>query len=244
MSSNYNGEGKVILEIPYDAKGIFIKRLNRFLGEVEIQGEKCLVHIHDPGRLEELLFQGNDVLLKKYDKSGRKTKWELVGAKYKSKWIFTNSKFHRVISEILLRDEKISPFGKIDSIKPEIKIGESRLDYLIIKDGRAIWVEVKGCTLEKDGIAFFPDAPTERGRRHVEELHKIIRMGERGALLILIFHPQVKCFYPNTKTDANFSRAFFDALKDGLEVYPVLLEYTGKEIVFRGYSKLCQLLDE
>jgi len=239
MPSDNHGKGKVIFTIPYDSKAIFLDRPNRFLGKVLIDGKEELVHIHDPGRLSELLYHGNEVLLKKYCNEKRKTKWELLGAKYKGNWIFTNSKFHRIISERILKDPQISPFGKVEDIKAEVKTGNSRIDYLLMKNGKRIWVEVKGCTLEENNIALFPDAPTARGRRHVEELKKLIEEGDRAALLILIFHTNIKCFAPNEKRDKKFAETYLDAINRGLEVHPLLLQYDGKNIIFKGYTSLC-----
>ena len=240
MSCHNYGEGKIILTMPYDSKGIFLKRPNRFLGKVLINGKEELVHIHDPGRLSELLYEGNEVLLKEYNSKKRKTKWELIGAKYKGNWIFTNSKFHRVISERILKDTEISPFGKVDEIRAEVRVGKSRIDYLLTKNGKRIWVEVKGCTLEENDIALFPDAPTERGRKHVEELKKLIEKGDNSALLILVFHPYVKCFAPNEKRDEKFAESYWNAINKGLKVHPALLQYDGKNIIFKGYTSLCK----
>ncbi len=239
MPSNNYGESKVIFTLPYDSKGIFLERPNRFLGKVLINDKEELVHIHDPGRLSELLYKGNEVLLKKYNKEKRKTKWELIGAKYKGNWIFTNSKFHRIISQRILEDPAISPFGRVDEIKAEVKIGKSRIDYLLIKNKKRIWVEVKGCTLEENNIALFPDAPTIRGRRHVEELKNMIYKGDDASLLILVFHPHVKCFAPNEKKDEKFAESYWNAINNGLRVYPSLLQYDGRNIIFKGYTSLC-----
>lgn len=239
MPSNNYGKGKVILTLPYDSTGIFLERPNRFLGKVLINDKEEFVHIHDPGRLSELLYKGNEVLLKRYDNKKRKTKWEIIGAKYKGNWIFTNSKFHRIISERILRDPEISPFGRVDEIRAEVRIGNSRIDYLLIKNKKRVWVEVKGCTLEEDDIALFPDAPTMRGKRHVEELKKMIDCGDDASLLILIFHPNVKCFAPNEKRDKKFAESYWNAIDKGLKVYPSILQYDGKNIIFKGYTSLC-----
>ena len=240
MSSNFNGENKVIMNIEPDAEGIFLERINRFLGKVKYNGKDILVHIHDPGRLEELLYKGNLVLLKKSKKAGRKTKWDILAARYEDKWILVNSKYHRQISENIIGEEDISPFRKLELIKPEVKVGDSRIDFLLLKNGKRIWVEVKGCTLKDGDYALFPDAPTKRGKRHIEELEKLIKNGDEGALLILVFHKDAKCFKPNEDRDKEFTKAYFKALNNGLKVYPVVLEYDGKSVIFRGYIPPCQ----
>ena len=238
MSCNNYGKDKVILRLKGDAEGVFVKRLNRFLATVKIGKETHYAHVHDPGRLGELLYQGNLVLLKKYPKKGRKTEWELIAAKYNDDWIFTNSKFHRIISERILGNENISPLGKLDEIKPEVKVGKSRIDYLAIKNGKKIWIEVKGCTLMKDGVALFPDAPTERGRRHVNELIKLKKSGDRAAIIFLVF-VKARCFAPHKSTDPEFARTFFHAIDNGVEIYPLLFHYTGEEVIFCGHMDLC-----
>ncbi len=240
MPSHNNGKGKVILEIQGDAEGIFLERVNRFLARVKIGEREEYAHVHDPGRLKELLYPGNSVILKKYPKKGRRTEWEIIAARYKGGWIFTNSKFHRVISERILKDIEISPLGKLEELRAEVRIGKSRIDYMAIRNGEKIWIEVKGCTLERNNVALFPDAPTERGRRHVEELHKIIKDGGKAALMILVFHADVKCFSPNREMDKEFSEAYRDAIGEGLEVYPIVLDYDGRRIRFLGYLPLCE----
>ena len=239
MPCNNNGKNKVILHLKGDITARFVSRNNRFLGTVEISGKKEVAHIHDPGRLEELLYSGNRVLLKRYNNPRRKTKWEIIGAEFQHHWIFINSKFHRAISQRIIEDPEISPFGNIDKIIPEIKAGNSRLDYLIEKGGKRIWVEVKGCTLLKNGISLFPDAPTRRGTRHVEELIKKIDSGDRGALMILVFHHS-KCFLPNAQTDPHFARFFWEGVEMGLEIYPVELNYDGEIITYAGPVKICK----
>lgn len=195
MPGNNNGENKIVFEISYDSLGKFITRNNRFLGEVLIDGKKTYGHIHDPGRLEELLKKGNDILLKRYDKKNRKTEWEVIAARYGKNWIFINSKFHSSITRKILENS-------------EINVGGSRLDFLLMRKNEKIWVEVKGCTLMIDHIALFPDAPTERGRRHVEKLIKLRKEGNRSVLIFLVFH-NAKCFSPNKERDEKFANIFY-----------------------------------
>ena len=240
MPCDNHGKGKVILRIKGDAEGSFVERKNRFLAEVKIGNAVHFAHIHDPGRLKELLYPGNAVLLKRYSKEKRKTEWEIIAAKYHGRWVLTNSKFHRPISERIIMDKDISPFGDVDEIKAEVKIGKSRIDYLLLKNGKRIWVEVKGCTLKKGGVALFPDAPTERGRRHVEELHRLLKSGDLAALMILIFHEDAKCFSPNRKMDEKFAKAYDTARRDGLKIYPIKLNYDGRKITFQGLIHLCE----
>ena len=181
---------KKILRIPYDKEAKFKKRLNKFLGITE-DGE--LIHIHDPGRIE-FLRPGSKVLLKREFNEGRKTKYDLIAVK-SNELIFTNSKYHSQIAETILKE-------KFERIEKEVKVGESRIDFLV--DG--VPLEVKGCTLVKNKIALFPDAPTKRGVKHLREIIK-----HNGYLMFLIFR-RSKCFAPN-----ELDKEFYNTFKTTLE---------------------------
>ncbi len=227
-----------IMDIPYDAEGIFVRRNNRFLSTVEVDGERVRVHVRDPGRLEELLFPENDVLLARADKSGRKTSWDLIAANYDRRWVLVNSGFHRKIAFRVLTNPKLSPSTTTDGWKAEKRLGESRIDFL--NDGEVkIWLEVKGCTFAIDGKALFPDAPTTRGTRHVRELIGAVEGGDRGVLLILIFRQDAECFSPYEDRDPDFARAFLDALDVGVEVYPLKFIYKEHSLFFQGQIPIC-----
>ncbi|WP_244603368.1 DNA/RNA nuclease SfsA [Methanococcoides sp. NM1] len=240
-------EKEVVMEIPWDAEGRLLSRPNRFLGIVDItsisgspadiQEEK--VHIHDPGRLEYLLYTGNDLLLKKASNTNRKTGCDVIAAKADDGWILINSAFHRKIAEWAIRNEVCSFLEGLDSVAAEQKFGESRLDFLLGKGDRRIWVEVKGCTLIDDGRAIFPDAPTSRGKRHVGELIKAVAGGDEALLLILVFRPDAQCFAPNEVIDPDLAAAFRDAIGAGVKVCPLVFSYEGREIIYRGRIPLC-----
>ncbi len=222
---------KPLFEIPWDKEAIFLERTNRFLAICNIEGQSgsVKVHVRDPGRLKELLFPGNRLLLKRAKGKPRKTSWDLISALSQDgkSWVLVNSGFHSSIASAIFEDEEISPFKGIREIKKEVKFESSRLDFLLtLESFERIYIEVKGCTLERSNIALFPDAPTERGRRHLKELIKIREeKGERSAICFLIFCPNVNYFSPNWNTDREFSRTFYEAIKKGVECHPFLLEY-------------------
>lgn len=230
-----------VKDIRWDAKGIFLERPNRFVGIVEItepEGEGTQrIHIHDPGRLNEILFPGNTVYLKKEDAPWRKTKWDLIAGEVNGKLVFTNSRYHREISLWAITSLKI--FGDVDEIIPEFKYKRSRIDFLLRKDGKEILVETKGCTLAKENVALFPDAPTKRGQRHIEELIEARREGKEAALLILVFREDARCFSPNFETDPEFSKTFIEAIKNDVMVYPLVFSYSGESILYLTKIPIC-----
>ncbi|MCI6152590.1 MAG: DNA/RNA nuclease SfsA [Fusobacterium perfoetens] len=225
---------KVIYEIEINEIGSFLERPNRFISKVELKNRDIVtVHVHDSGRIKELLYEGNEVSLRKAkDLTKRKTEWDLISAKAPDgEDILLNSSFHRYISENILRDFSISPFGEVDLVKAEVKNGHSRLDYCLEKNGEKIWVEVKGVSLSENKIAIFPDAPSERAVKHLETLMEIKEKGERAAVMLLIFRDS-HSFIPNYKTDKSFFETFYKAISKGVEVYPIQLKLKNGKISF------------
>jgi len=233
-----------VMELNWDSEGILRSRPNRFLGiadiigPVELKGE--MVHIHDPGRLKELLYPGNRILLKKASGKNRKTKWDVIAARFENEWVLVHSGYHRTISERILRGE-FSPLGPMKDIRPEVMVGHSRLDF-VCKDKKdmVMGVEVKGCTLAVDGVALFPDAPTERGRKHLETLMDMITSGNRAALLILLFRHDVRCFSPNELTDPRFTETFRRAMEAGVKVHPLVFRYDHGRVFYLGTVPVCE----
>ncbi len=214
-----------VLHIPWDTEGIFLERENRFLSTVEVDGRCIYAHIHDPGRLKELLRPGVRVFLRKVDSPKRKTSFDVLAVERGDGLVFIHSGYHRKISEFILMDPSMSPFGPIGSLRAEVPFGRSRIDFLIEVGGFSILVEVKGCTLERDGVALFPDAPTIRGKRHVEELGCFVSSGGRASVIFLVFVPSARFFSPNVEEDPGFSQALVSAVNQGLEVFPLRISY-------------------
>ncbi len=233
----------LILQIPKDAEGIFVKRENRFLGIVDIvspyKEKNVFVHIHDSGRLKDLLYPGNKVFLTKKDDPHRKTKWDIVSTVYKGEEVLTNSGYHNKIAKILFKKSLIDNIKNLKTIKPEPRIGKDRLDFLIQTKKEEIWVEVKGCTLEKNGIALFPDAPTKRGQKHLKNLTNLKKTGKRGILLFLVLRPNSRCFSINKDLDPEFYALFLESIKFGVETYPILLFLKNEHLYFKGVLDIC-----
>ena len=163
-------------------KGRFVERPNRFIAKVEINGKTETVHVKNTGRCRELLQSGNTVYLEKSDNPARKTGYDLVAVEKKREnkadlLINMDSQIPNAAAEEWLRKGNI--FSDMAVIRREVKYGNSRFD-LYIEDGeRRAFLEVKGVTLEKDGVAMFPDAPTERGIKHINELISLVSQGEK-----------------------------------------------------------------
>lgn len=222
-----------LLKIDTDTTAVLLKRPNRYLALVRLpDGKEVKAHVHDPGRLEELLFPGNELLLRYAAAEHRKTDWDVIAARFEKQWILIHSGFHRRISENLFSRPNVCPFGRIDSLRAEVTYGHSRLDFRLEQNGKPLWVEIKGCTLAENGQALFPDAPTKRGTRHLETLIELVQQGEKAALVILVFRTDGLKFVPNQKTDPDFSRTFYQAMTAGVSVYPVVLDFDGTHISF------------
>ena len=241
-----------LLEIPYDGLGIIQSRPNRFMGIVDLIDlntdqvieNAVKAHVHDPGRLKEILYPGNRVLLKKPDpnrSSSRKTRWDIIAGRVNEQWVLINSSYHRSMMEAIFNNEKLTPFGRLKDIRPEVKFGKSRLDFLLTdSNGREIYVEVKGCTLTEDGIALFPDAPTDRGRRHLEELTSAIQQGYDAAVVVLVFREDSSCFLPNAETDPKFAATFEKAMGSGVKIFPIVLNYRSGIVSYIKKIPICQ----
>jgi len=214
-----------IFEIPNLMKGTFLSRPNRFIGEIKYRGKIETAHIHDPGRLKELLIKGAEVL---FTNSQGKLKYYIKSVKKEDEWVLIDSGLH---SKIAMKVFNFLPeFANVKEIKKEVTYGNSRIDFVL--DG--IPLEVKGCSLVRDGLALFPDAPTERGTRHVEEIIK-----HNGILLFLILRKARK-FAPNKETDSKFSDKLIEARNKGIKIIPVQISFDRKMIY---YSKKIPLAD-
>ena len=194
-------------------KAKFIKRPNRFIAEVELGGAKETVHVKNTGRCKELLIPGCDVYLTAPDSPGRKTKYDLV-AVTKSNGLLINIDSqapNKVAKEWLAEQD-------YDKVIPEYTYGDSRIDFYMEKGDEKYLMEVKGCTLEIDGMGYFPDAPTERGVKHIKELIKARKEGYRAVLAFVIQMDGIVEVRPNVDTHPEFGEALEKARKVGVEV--------------------------
>lgn len=194
-------------------RGRFISRPNRFIARVEIEGREETVHVKNTGRCTELLVEGATVILEMSHNPDRKTKYDLV-AVYKEGLGLVNIDSqapNKVVCEWLKTQD-------FDYIKPEYTIGNSRIDFYMEKGEKKFLLEVKGCTLEIEGIGYFPDAPTRRGVKHLNELTLLSAQGYSCAVAFVIQMEGVSEVRPNTSTHPQFAEALEQAEKAGVEV--------------------------
>lgn len=194
-------------------KALFISRPNRFIAEVEIDGKPETVHVKNTGRCKELLLPGCEVWLTAPGTPNRKTKYDLVAVR-KSNGMLINMDSqapNKVVKEWLAKQN-------YDKIVPEYTYGASRIDFYMERGKERYLMEVKGCTLEVDGVGYFPDAPTERGIKHLRELMKAVEDGYHAIILFVIQMDEVREVRANVATHPEFGIALEEAKNAGVEV--------------------------
>lgn len=196
-------------------KAVFLKRINRFIAHVMLNGAEVVCHVKNTGRCAELLVPGACVYLYEAPAdSKRKTAYDLIAVRKGERLINMDSQAPNKAALSFLRQKFPSAI-----IRSEAVYGSSRMDFRITDKNSRMFVEVKGVTLEKDGAVFFPDAPTLRGTKHLRELIHAVGEGYRCAVLFVIQMQDVCSFSPNTLTDPAFSQALWDARQNGVEIW-------------------------
>ena len=195
--------------------GIFLARPNRFIAHIEIDGAVEVCHVKNTGRCRELLVPGCTVWCQRSDNPNRKTKFDLIAVQKGDRLINMDSQApNKAAGEWLAG----GGLGEITDLRPEVKHGDSRYDFSFVKDGKRCFLEVKGCTLEQDGVCAFPDAPTERGAKHIRGLTAAAGEGYGAYILFVIQMSDVKYIRPHDETDPEFGRALREAAKNGVTV--------------------------
>jgi len=197
-------------------KGTFLARPNRFIAHVEIGGKTEVVHVKNTGRCIELLVPGAEVVLQKSDNPARKTQYDLIAVWKDLRLINIDSSApNKVFLEYLQSGRYMAG---ITHIKPEAKYGHSRFDFYVEAGARKIFIETKGVTLERDGVVLFPDAPTERGVRHLNELRQCIADGYEAQVIFIVQMRDVQYFTPNNQLHPAFGASLAAAKNAGVEV--------------------------
>ena len=211
--------------------GIFLSRPNRFIAHVEIAGQPQVCHVKNTGRCRELLPAGAKVWCQQADNPARKTKFDLI----------TVQKGHRLINMDSQAPNKAAAewlasggLGNITDLRPETTQGDSRFDFSFRKDGKLCFLEVKGVTLEKDGVCAFPDAPTQRGAKHLRELTALAKAGYGAYVLFVIQMADVRYLHPNDATDPAFGKALREAAAAGVQVIAMDCHVTEDSMVIQN----------
>lgn len=199
----------------YVADAVFLQRPNRFIAQVLLHGQEETVHVKNTGRCKELLVPGAKVYLEKGQNPARKTGWDLIAVEKGDRLINMDSQLPNKVAEEWLAQGGLGHFSQLFR---EQTWGASRLDFCLKDARRTKYVEVKGVTLEEGGRVYFPDAPTARGTKHLEELTRIRREGMEAAVLFVVQMKGVSSFSPNGATDPAFSDALRRAKDAGVEI--------------------------
>ena len=210
-------------------EGIFHARPNRFIAEVTVDGEMQRVHVKNTGRCRELLIPGYRVYLEKSGNPERKTAYDLVAVETPWGIVNKDSQIPKAAAEERLRKQYPDAF-----IRREVKRGNSRVDLTMEKDGKLTWIEVKGVTLAVDGVAMFPDAPTERGVKHIRELTQGVKNGEYAWIFFVIQREDCRLFEPNRETHPELGDALLDAWDAGVTVMAMDCRVTPDCMEIRG----------
>lgn len=211
--------------------GTFLSRPNRFIAHVEIDGEVQICHVKNTGRCRELLPIGARVWCQRSDNPHRKTKFDLITVQKGDRLINMDSQAPNVAAGEWLR---AGGLGRITDLRPETKHNDSRFDFSFCKDGRRCFLEVKGVTLETDGVCAFPDAPTERGAKHLKELTALAQQGYGAYVLFVIQMDRVKYLRPNDATDPAFAQALREAADAGVQILAVDCAVTENTMTIRN----------
>ncbi|MDD2496623.1 MAG: DNA/RNA nuclease SfsA [Desulfitobacteriaceae bacterium] len=199
-------------------KGIFLRRPNRFIAIVNIDGRNEMVHVRNTGRCMELLIPGTPVIVVKAENPNRKTKFSLVAVNKGERLINIDSTIPNDVIYEGIQADKVKDLENTTELKREVSYKNSRFDIFFESRHACGFVEVKGVTLEKDNIALFPDAPTVRGTKHVYEMIDAFYAGYRGYILFLIQMKDVRYFTPNREMDPLFSKALTEAKEAGVKI--------------------------
>lgn len=215
--------------------GIFLERPNRFIAHVEIGGQEEIVHVKNTGRCRELLRPGARVWCQRSHNPARKTKFDLITVKKGDRLVNMDAQAPNAAAGEWL---KAGGLGPISDLKAESVHGNSRFDFSFTRDGIPCFLEVKGVTLESDGVCSFPDAPTQRGTKHLRELTQLAQAEYDTYVLFVIQMENVKFFHPNDRTDPDFAQALRQAWQAGVHILAMDCVVTEDSMLIRNPVKI------
>ena len=217
-------------------KAEFIERPNRFVAKVRLDGEEIFCHVKNTGRCRELLCSGAEIYLEDSENPQRKYRYSLVTVRKGERLVNMDSQApNKVVGEWLKNG---GLFNNITLLKPESRYGSSRFDFYCEYEDKKAYIEVKGVTLENDNIVSFPDAPTERGARHVSELAECIKEGYEAYIIFVIQMKDVLYFTPNESHDPTFAAALKKAEGEGVKVIAVDCLVSEEEMQIKNFVQV------
>jgi len=201
-------------------QGKFIKRPNRFIAHIMLDDKEVIAHVPNTGRMKELCIPGVDVGVSYHDSPSRKTKYELRFIRKNENWISIDSQLPNKLAVEAIENGYVTGAKNYSYIKREVAYKNSRFDIYLHNNNskNGCFIEVKGVTLEKEGWTYFPDAPTERGRKHLKELIDAVQNGYKGKILFIVQIENANGFTPNYDTDPKFSDTLKEAYSQGVEM--------------------------
>lgn len=214
----------------------FIERPNRFIAICELEGERVTVHVKNTGRGRELFHPGVQAALNYQPKPTRKTAYDLVAIQKAGHWINIDSQApNQLVKEAQINGTLVLPeIGQLPELRSEVVYHDSRLDFCgQTAEGKTCWIEVKGVTLENEGVAAFPDAPTVRAVKHVNELIRAVKAGDQAVLLFVIQLDFVRTMTIYRERAPKLASAIEDALTAGVQVIALDCEITPTELKLR-----------
>jgi sugar fermentation stimulation protein A len=222
---------------PKILKGFFLKRLNRFLAQIELEGNLVLAHVPNPGRMYELLEPRKEVYLKTKSGPQRKTDYDLIAVRHNHITISIDSYLPNRFTRRLLENHELPMFSEYDQVIPEPRVYDGRFDFKLVRNNQIQFIEVKSCTLVESGRALFPDAPTVRGARHVMHLAKVLKEKHvvKAAIMFVIQRPDANVFSPNSETDPDFTLALGYAEEQGVDIIPLTTNLVDWNLEFKQH---------
>jgi sugar fermentation stimulation protein A len=213
-------------------KARFVVRDNRFRARVLLGGKEVSAHVPNSGRLTELLLPGREVLVRDARAPHRVTDFDLVMVRLPRVLVSIDARLTNRLFAEALRSGNLNEFAGFGVVRPEVMLGDSRLDFVLRPEGTDEWcaVEVKSVTLVREGIARFPDAATERGKRHLRELRRVRLEGHRAAVVFVIQREDVRLFSPHDESDPGFGEVLREVVQDRVEVYAYKCRVSPEEV--------------
>lgn len=226
---------KTMLPFPPLQAATLMKRENRFRVTIQVGGLITAAHLGNPGRLQELLVPEADIWVSRSKNAARRTAFTLELIRIKNTLVSVNSFIPNKLVDLALQEGNLPGIANYENYRREVRLGNSRMDFCLLHHTSLTWVEVKSVTLVTNGFAAFPDAPTARGRRHLNELIEAVHKGAHSLVLFVVQRDDATAFRPHDETDPEFGMLLRKAVKTGVKVMATSCTVTTKGITLTRY---------